>query len=116
MGPRTSTRWTLAPLALTNDRQPEVRAQRASKDERPRLAAASRPSPTDVGFTRHRILKHASRLQPTCDGPRFARTPQGDGHGVSLAATRGTIPYLRAQPRPSSVLARGRYSQPIQPV
>src|SRR6266508_6314612 len=46
---------------------------------RPRLATRTGPSPTDLGFTRDRTIVCASRPWPTCDGPRFARAPQGDG-------------------------------------
>jgi hypothetical protein len=61
--------------------------KRASKDERPPDSwPHTGRRPTDHGFTRRSDLERASRQQPTCDGPRFARAPQGDGHNRMRAA------------------------------
>jgi hypothetical protein len=49
--------------------------------------ATSGPSPTDLGFTRDRIVKCASRLQPTCEArPKDGLAPQGDGRKYERAA------------------------------
>jgi hypothetical protein len=60
--------------------------KRASKDDRPVAWRRTGRRPTDHGFTRRSDLERASRQQPTCDGPRFARAPQGDGHNGMRAA------------------------------
>jgi hypothetical protein len=72
------------------------------------------PSPTDVGFTRHRILKRASRLQPTCDGPRFARAPQGDGQRAALADLSARS-KKRARARAAAIIATTPISPQVTP-
>jgi putative tryptophan/tyrosine transport system substrate-binding protein len=53
-------------MALICDRHPEVRAKRASKDERP--------------------VTRGDRRAVALRGPRFARAPQGDGESESFSA------------------------------